>query len=54
MLRWRLPGRHGFEAIANEAICRTTNIYLLHNVISVYMIIKVAVALAKAHYLVIR
>ena len=40
-------GSHGFEAIANEAICHATNIHLLHHVISVYVIIKMTVALLR-------
>ena len=43
LLRWWLPGSRGFEAIANEAIRCTTNIHLLHHVISVYAIIKMVV-----------
>ena len=54
ILRWWLPGSRGFEAIANEAIRHTTNIHLLHHVISVYAIIKMVVARAKVHCLVIR
>ena len=53
-LRWRLPGSRGFEAIANEAICSATKIHLLHHVISVYVIIKMAAARTKAHCLVTR
>jgi len=51
-LRWRLPGSSGFEAIANEAICPTTKIYLLHHVISLYVIIKMATPRVQAKGLV--
>ena len=54
LLRWRLPGSRGFEAITNEAICQATKIHLLHHVISVYVIIKMAAAHTKAHCLVTR
>ena len=53
-LRWRLPGSRGFEAIANKAIRPATKIHLLHHVISVYVIIKMAVAHTTAHCLVTR
>ena len=43
LLRWRLPGSCGFEAIVNEAIYYAANIYVLHHVIMVYTIIKMAV-----------
>ena len=50
----RLPGSRGFEAITNEAILPATKIHLLHHVIRVYVIIKMAAARTKAHCLVTR
>jgi len=47
LLRWWLPGSQDFEVIANEAICYATKIHLLHHVITVYAIIKMAVTCAN-------
>jgi len=43
LLRWQLSGNRGFEAIENEAIYYATNFHVLHHVIMVYAIIKMAV-----------
>ena len=54
LLRWQLPGNHGFEGIVNKAIHPAAKIYLLHHVISAYVTIKMAVMCAKVYGLVIR